>query len=102
MPKISPPKLYDDSLLVSEDLYHQFYDVNGESFEVINGRLDADNVLTKDSPRPGYNYVQQGAVAGAGAVAGTGNLDYFSGNTNTQQSGAGHFAGRRVSSEQSQ
>jgi len=93
MPKIKPPTLYDNSLLVSEDIYHQFYDVNGDSFEVINGRLDADNVLTKDSPPPGHNYVQQGALSGAGAVAGTANLDYFSGSTTTQSAGAGHFAG---------
>lgn len=93
MAKITPPTFTDGTVTVASDLYDTFYAVNGDSYEVINGRLSADNMaLVKDDTKIGYNYIQRGALTGGDGVAGTANLDYFSGLRTKTPEGSGHYA----------
>ena len=94
MAKITPPTFVDGMTPVANDLYRTFYSVDGDSFEVINGRLDATNIAkATDATKIGYPYVQSGAMPRGSGVAGTANLDYFSGNINATPEGSGHFVG---------
>lgn len=76
---------------IPSNLYASFYDIDGNSLEVINGGLDASN-LAKNA-RIDYTEVQRGAVSGGGQVAATANLDYFSGAAGDTPLGSGFFAG---------
>jgi hypothetical protein len=94
MPKVFPPTFPPGAMEVSDDLYRTFYEVNGDSLEVINGRLDPTNMVSSFGGKPpGYNFVQPGALSGGGGTAGTANLDYFSGNPSYMSRGGGHFPG---------
>jgi len=95
MSKITPPTLSPTATVVADDIYGTFYDVNGESYQVINGGLDHKNISlgASDASFASYNFVQQGALTGGSGVAGTANLDYFAGNEALSWLGAGHYTG---------
>ena len=82
MTTISTPKFYDNNLDTAEVLSDIFYTVAlPRSFEAINGSLDYKNLNIDASQKVGFNYIQRGALTGGATVAGTANLDYFSGDT---------------------
>jgi hypothetical protein len=75
----------------ADHVYGRFYTWDGDSLEVINGRLDDRNLSTDFSVN--YTSLQPNATSGGGQVAGTANLDYFSGSRNID----GWFKGTRMS-----
>ena len=68
---------FSGTLLSPTDLYSRFYTWEGDSLEVINGRLDRRNVAIGFSVD--YTALQPISTSGGGQVAGTANLDYFVG-----------------------
>tara|TARA_R110002020_G_scaffold200847_2_gene403254 strand:+ start:884 stop:1642 length:759 start_codon:yes stop_codon:yes gene_type:complete len=102
MSKITLPTFTEGTVADADTVYGAFYDVGGDSLEVINGRLDADNL--SETPAITYENIQYGALSGGGMVAGTSNLDFFGGGrvksytemgsaavTTTQPKGSGWF-----------
>ena len=82
MADISPPTLFDNSLDTAEVLSDIFYKVAfPQSFEVVNGRLDSKNLEIPADEKIGFNYIQRGALTGGDTVAGTANLDFFTGDS---------------------
>lgn len=65
--------------LSAGDVYGYFYTWDGDSLEVVNGRLDSSNVsLSTTTGLVDYTLIQDGAVSGGAGVSGTANLDFFS------------------------
>ena len=82
MSTVFPPTFYDGNLDTAEVLSDIFYKVSfAQSFEVVNGRLTSNNLNIPSDQKVGFNYIQRGALTGGATVAGTANLDYFSGDT---------------------
>jgi hypothetical protein len=81
MSKVTLPTFTEGTVADAETVYEGFYDVGGDSLEVINGRLDRDNL--SETPDISYENIQYGALTGGGMVAGTSNLDFFGGGTVT-------------------
>ena len=77
MSKVTLPTFSDGAVADADTVYGGFYDVGGDSLEVINGRLDADNF--SETPEIAYENIQYRALTGGGMVAGTSNLDFFGG-----------------------
>ena len=77
MPKITYSPLFDNNALSSSSVYGPLYSPGRDSLEVLNGRLDADN-LAPDF-LVDYLSLQDGSVSGGGMTAGTRNIDYFGG-----------------------
>jgi hypothetical protein len=62
-----------------DDVYRYFYTWDGDSFEQINGRIEADNLNIEPDNKVDYTSLQRRATSHGGMVAGTANLDFFSG-----------------------
>lgn len=77
MPKIIYSPLFDNNALPSSSVYDSLYSPGGNSLEVLNGRLDGDN-LAPDF-LVDYLSLQDGSVSGGGMTSGTRNIDYFGG-----------------------
>lgn len=77
MSKVTLPTFVEGQTAPADDVYGGFYAVGGDSLEVVNGRLDSDNI--SETPDFTYENLQYGALTGGGMVAGTANLDFFGG-----------------------
>ena len=92
MPTVLFPLWFDKNPLRGDHVYNRLYHPGGASLEVINGRLDREN-LAPDF-LVGYHSLQANSVSNGGMVAATGNSDFFGG---TSESIQGWFDG--ISSE---
>jgi|TARA_R110002012_G_scaffold78592_3_gene200184 hypothetical protein len=88
MSEISPPTFTNGQLDIASDLYNTFYSSSVDSLRVINGDLNGDNFTI--APVVTYKNIQRNTFSGGGHVAGTANLDFFSGGSGTPK-GSGWF-----------
>lgn len=99
MSKIEPiPSFVDGSFAKADTLYDFMYAPLEPSLEVLNGRLNNDNIANSDNRIYDYPLIQQGAFGNAGGVAGTANLDYFGGGS-TVPLGSGFFRNANVNNK---
>ena len=86
MSDVTYTPLLDGIVLSADTIYPYFIRLNGvDSMSVINGYLDTANLSVEDMTGVNYNLIQRGAQSTAGSVAGTRNLDFFGGTSNTIQ-----------------
>tara|TARA_R110001583_G_scaffold21404_2_gene81295 strand:+ start:11656 stop:12405 length:750 start_codon:yes stop_codon:yes gene_type:complete len=80
MSKLEPIPSYTNGNVAQADVLYDFmYSPLEPSLEVINGRLDEDNIKDSDTRLYNYTEIQQHSLTGAYGIAGTANLDYFGG-----------------------
>ena len=86
MSDVTYTPLLDGIVLSADTIYPYFIRLNGvDSMSVINAYLDTANLSVEDMTGVNYNLIQRGAQSTAGSVAGTRNLDFFGGTSNTIQ-----------------
>ena len=91
MSKLEPvPSFVAGATPSADTLYDFMYSPLTPSLELLNGQLDGENFTDIDSRFIEYPLIQTGALASAQGVAGTANLDYFSGGS-TVPDGSGFF-----------
>ena len=74
------PTFTDGNTLVADDVWQNLYDTPGtpNSFEVINGGLEAANLVSPTTNVITAGMIQEGSMSRGKGVGATANLDYFS------------------------
>ena len=99
MSKLEPVPVFSDGHIGDGDVLYDFiYTPLEPSLELINGRLDNENIKDSDTRIYDYVTIQKNSLTGAGGVAGTANLDYFGGGP-TVPLGSGFFRNASLASE---